>query len=128
MQSTSTSHGSECMMMYAVTDTNPPTWMTRSNAVRSQTRSLTTGNAAARHGSTVTSSPSRKLRRWSWQVVAPRSGPCGWPLIIIEQAPQIPSRQSWSNAIGSSPFAMSCSFSSSRASRNDMSGDRSVSR
>ena len=31
---------------------------------------------------------------WSWQVVVPRSGPWGMPLIVNEQAPQMPSRQS----------------------------------
>jgi hypothetical protein len=55
--------------------TNPPLWMMRSNAVRSTTRSRTTGNAPARHGSTVMSAPSGKLRMCNWQVVAPRSGP-----------------------------------------------------
>src|SRR5262249_22390752 len=33
-----------------------------------------------------------------------------------------PSRQSWSNAIGSSPFLISSSFTTSSISRNDMSG------
>ena len=62
------------------------------------------GNAAARHGSTVTSCAALlSLRMCSWQVAVPRSGPCAWPLIIIEHEPQMPSRQSWSNAIGSSP-------------------------
>ena len=57
--------------------------MMRSNAERSHTRSLTTGNALARHGSMWISSPSAKLRMCSWQVVVPRSGPCARPLIIM---------------------------------------------
>ena len=36
---------------------------------------------------------------WSWHVAVPASGPWARPLIIIEHDPQIPSRQSWSNAI-----------------------------
>ena len=43
---------------------------------------------------------------WSWQVAVPSSGPWGRPLIIIEHEPQMPSRQSWSNATGSSPLAI----------------------
>ena len=39
----------------------------------------------------------------SWHVAVPRWGPCAWPLIISQQVPQMPSRQSWSKAIGSSP-------------------------
>ena len=57
----------------------------------------------------------------------PRSGPWARPLIIMEQEPQIPSRQSWSKAIGSWPAAMSASFNTSNISRNDMSGLRSSS-
>src|SRR5215813_12182065 len=59
---------------------------------------------------------------WSWQTVVPLRGPCGMPFTVSEQAPQIPSRQSLSKAIGSSPFSSSSSFSSSSISRNDMSG------
>ena len=54
----------------------------RSNAERLTTRSLTTGKAPARHGSTVMTSPSWNLRMWSWQVAVPRCGPWAWPLII----------------------------------------------
>src|SRR6266481_4980113 len=43
--------------------------MMRSNADRSTTRSLTTGNASARHGSSVKASPSLKKRMWSWHTV-----------------------------------------------------------
>ena len=60
------------------------------------------GKARARHGSTVIWSPSLNLRMWSWQVAVPVSGPCARPLIIIEHEPQMPSRQSWSKATGSS--------------------------
>ncbi|MNE73581.1 hypothetical protein D3C80_1696020 [compost metagenome] len=68
--------------------------MIRSNAERSTIKSLITGNAVALHGSTTTVSPSLKERMCNWQVVIPSLGPCGRPLIYIEQAPQIPSRQS----------------------------------
>ena len=81
-----------------------------------------TGKAAARHGSTVIESPSSNLRMWSWQVAVPSSGPWARPLIIMAHEPQMPSRQSWSNAIGSVPSAMSRSLSTSNSSRNDMSG------
>src|SRR5690625_1851984 len=43
----------------------PPAWMIRSNAERSTTRSLMTGNGSARHGSTVMVSPSLKERKRS---------------------------------------------------------------
>src|SRR3954470_12243103 len=52
----------------------------------------------------------------------PRPGPCGLPLIVQEQVPQMPSRQSCAKAIGSSPFNVSSSFTTSSSSRNDMSG------
>ena len=58
----------------------------------------------------------------SWQVVV-RSGPCASPLMTSEQAPQMPSRQSWSKATGSSPRRMSSSLSVSSISRKDMSGE-----
>ena len=41
------------------------------------------------------------------------------------QAPQMPSRQSLSNATGSSPLNVSRSLSVSSISRNDMSGETS---
>src|SRR5882724_11205757 len=50
--------------------------MMRSNAERSTTRSLTTGNARARHGSKITASPSLKNRMCSWHTVVWRRGPC----------------------------------------------------
>ena len=75
----------------------------RSKALRLTTRSFTTGKAAARHGSTAITSPSVNLRMCSWQVAVPRWGPWAWPLIIIPHDPQMPSRQSCSKAIGSSP-------------------------
>ena len=61
------------------------------------------GKAPARHGSIVIVSPSANLRMWSWHVAVPRWGPWAWPLIISEHVPQMPSRQSWSNVIGSWP-------------------------
>ena len=83
-----------------------------------------TGNASARQGSIVIVSPSVNERMWSWQVVV-TSGPCASPLIISEHVPQIPSRQSESNATGSSPFSLSSSLRTSSISRNDMSGETS---
>ena len=80
------------------------------------------GNARARHGSTTISSPSRNLRMCSWQVAVPSDGPWARPLIIIEQEPQMPSRQSWSKAIGSRPSAVRRSLTTSNISRNDISG------
>ena len=62
-----------------------------------------TGKARARHGSTRISSPSLKWRMCSWQVAVPPIGPCATPLIIMPHEPQIPSRQSCSKWIGSSP-------------------------
>ena len=84
-----------------------------------------TGNASARHGSMVISSPSEKLRMCSWHVVV-TSGPWALPEIIRPHMPQMPSRQSESNAIGSSPRALSCSLRTSSISRNDMSSEMSV--
>ena len=46
---------------------------------------------------------SLKRRMCSWQTVVPGSGPCGTPFTMNPQVPQMPSRQSESNAIGSSP-------------------------
>ena len=97
----------------------PPDWITLSKPERSTARSLSTGKARARHGSTVIVSPSRKLRMCSWQVVTPGRGPCGMPLIVIEHMPQMPSRQSWSKAKVSWPALMSCSLSMSIISRNE---------
>ena len=104
------------------TETNPPAWMIRSKAPRSTIRSRSTGKAAARQGSMVRRSPSLKLRMWSWQAVVRDRGPWAAPLMTTPQAPQIPSRQSWSNAMGSSPFRVRPSFTTSSISRNDMSG------
>src|SRR5262245_54113600 len=84
-----------------LTDTHPLAWMIRSKAVRLATRSLTMGNALARQGSIVMVSPSWKWRMCNWQVAVPRCPPWGIPLITSEHMPQMPSRQSESNAIGS---------------------------
>ena len=56
----------------------------------------------------------------SWQVVV-FSGPWALPEIISPHMPQMPSRQSESKAMGSSPAALSCSLSTSSISRKDMS-------
>jgi hypothetical protein len=71
-------------------------------------------------------SPSRKLRMCSWQVAVPFAGPCAMPLIIIPHDPQMPSRQSWSKAIGEPPDSMRRSLTTSSNSRNDISGLTSV--
>jgi len=104
------------------TDTKPPEAMIASRAPRSTIRSLTTGKAFARQGSITRVSPSLKLRMWSWQAVVRVRGPWGLPFTTMLQVPQMPSRQSWSNAIGSSPFVVSSSFTTSSISRKDMSG------
>src|SRR6185436_9641925 len=56
------------------TDTNPPADMMRSKEERSTAKSLITGNAALRQGSTTIVSPSLKLRMCNWQVVTPCFG------------------------------------------------------
>ena len=104
-----------------LTEMKPPAWMIRSKLLRLTTRSLMIGKASARHGSTVIVSPSLKERMCSWQVVV-FSGPCAWPEIIRPHIPQMPSRQSESKAIGSSPLALSCSLRTSSISRKLMSG------
>ena len=104
------------------TETYPPTCWMRSKALRSHTRSRTTGNPLARHGSRISVSPSRNCRMRSWQVVVFGSGPWAVPLIITPQVPQMPSRQSWSKATGSRSSCTSCSLRQSSISRNDMSG------
>ena len=80
------------------------------------------GKPLARNGSIVIVSPFLKRRMCTWQVVAPLSGPCAMPSITRPQLPQMPSRQSESNAIGSSPFLISDSLTTSSISRKDMSG------
>ena len=81
-----------------------------------------TGNARARHGSTMISSPSWNLRMCSWQVAVPFSGPWAWPLIIMPQDAADALAAVVSNAIGSSPSAIRRSLTTSSISRNDMSG------
>ena len=101
--------------------------MISSNALRSVTRSLITGNALARHGSMSIVSPSAKCRMCSWQVVVFFCGPCAVPLMTMAHEPQMPSRQSWSNETGSWSSSTSFSLSTSSISRNDMSGSTSSS-
>ena len=101
--------------------TKPPASMMRSKALRSTTRSLITGKAWARHGSMKMVSPSLKWRMCSWHTVVARCGPWAMPLIISPHMPQMPSRQSWSKAMGRSPLMMSRSLTTSSISRNDMS-------
>ncbi len=81
-----------------------------------------TGKAEARQGSMSIVSPSANDRMWSWQVVV-RSGPWASPLMTRLHAPQMPSRQSWSKATGSSPARVSSSLRVSSISRNDMSAE-----
>ena len=52
------------------------------------------------------------------------NGPCGRPFIYMEQVPQMPSRQSWSNAMGSFPSRISSSFRTSNISRKDISEEK----
>ena len=61
------------------------------------------GNPAARHGSTVIVAPSCELAQVELAGRGAGLGPCARPLIIMAHEPQMPSRQSWSNATGSSP-------------------------
>jgi hypothetical protein len=105
------------------TEMKPPAWMMRSKAPRSTTRSLMTGKARR---ATARCDLVAVLEAAHVQLAGggPLLGPCASPLIISEHMPQMPSRQSWSNAIGSSPLAISCSLSTSSISRNDMSGRR----
>ena len=102
------------------TDTYPPACWIRSNELRSTIRSLTTGNAFARHGSIRMRSPLRNSRMWSWHTVVRERGPWGLPSIVRLHEPQMPSRQSCSKTTGSSPFSTSCSFRTSSISRKDM--------
>ena len=81
------------------------------------------GKAFARQGSMVIVSPSLKRRMWSWQTVVPRSGPCATPLTTRLHVPQMPSRQSESNAMASLPPLTRPSLTTSSISRNDMSGE-----
>ena len=97
--------------------------MIRSKAPRSTTRSLMTGKAVARQGSmsmrvAVLEAAHVELAGGG----ARRAGRAAAPLITTPHVPQIPSRQSWSKAIGSSPFWISPSLTTSSISRNDMSG------
>src|SRR5262249_55114856 len=84
-------------------------------------RSLLTGHGGARHGSIVIVSPSLKNRMCNWHTVVAGTGPCGLPLITRPHDPQIPSRQSLSNAIGSSPRRVRSSLTMSSISRKDIS-------
>ena len=59
--------------------------------------------------------PSLKWRICSWQVAVARRGPWAMPLIIMPHDPQMPSRQSWSNAIGSSPVSINLQLTTSRS-------------
>jgi len=103
-------------------DTKPPFCWMRSKAVRSTTRSLMMGNGPARNGSTVTVSPSLKLRICTSQVVVAPWIPWATPLITSPQVPQIPSRQSLPNSTASSPFLTRSSLRMSSISRKDISG------
>ena len=75
----------------------------RSNALRSTMRSLTSGNAAARHGSIVIVVAVAELAHVQLAGRGAALRAVRLPLIIIPHEPQMPSRQSWSNAIGSLP-------------------------
>jgi len=105
--------------------TNPPACSILSKALRLTIRSLITGNAPLLKGSTVISLPSLKRLMYSWHVVTPSSGPCALPLIYNPQAPQIPSRQSWSNAIVSLFSSTNLLFRISSISGKEVSGSMS---
>src|SRR4029077_7176047 len=62
-------------------------------------------------------------RRSSDLAAAGCFGPCACPLIVRAQVPQIPSRQSESNAIGASPRSVSSSLTISSISRKEVSGE-----
>jgi hypothetical protein len=62
------------------------------------------------------------MRMRSSQVVHFSREPWAIPSTTRPQVPQMPSRQSLSNATASSPFFVSCSFSTSSISRSDISG------
>src|ERR1051325_3207002 len=108
------------------TETKPPAAIMRSKAERATTSSIATGKPFARQGSMVMESPSLNARMCNWQVVVPSQGPCARPLMNMLHIPQMPSRQSWSNATGSSPLRMSCSLGTSIISRKDMSDEMSL--
>src|SRR5688572_13741342 len=76
------------------TEMKPPAWIMRSKAVRSTIRSLITGKPFERQGSTTIVSPFLNALICNWQTVVACQGPCGRPLICIEQEPQMPSLQS----------------------------------
>ena len=66
-----------------------------------------TGKASARHGSTMI--VVAVLEAAHVQLAdgrAARAGRAATPLITMPHMPQMPSRQSWSKAIGSSPFSI----------------------
>ena len=54
-------------------------------------------------------------------MAVPFWGPWAWPLIISPQVPQMPSRQSDSNTMGSSPISMSRSLTMSSISKKEAS-------
>ena len=93
-----------------------------SNDARFTMRSLTMGNPAACQGSMTMVSPSRNARMCNWQVAAPFQGPWACPSIMTPHVPQMPSRQSLSNVMGSPPASTSRLLTTSSISRNDMSG------
>ena len=85
-----------------------------------------TGNASARHGSMVMTVAVAEAAHVQLAGRRDFSGPWAWPEIIRPHMPQMPSRQSESNAIGSSPAALSCSLSTSSISRKRHVGAMSV--
>ena len=70
-------------------------------------------------------SPSANVRMCNEQVEVPFNGPWARPLMNKSHEPQMPSRQSWSKATGSSPWCSRSSLSTSSISRNDIAGEMS---
>ena len=104
-----------------LTEIYPPAVMIRSNDCLFTMRSLIILKEFALNGSMTIVSPSLKLLICNWHDVTWLTGPCGLPLITTPHVPHIPSRQSWSNAIGSCPFSISSLLSLSSISKKDIS-------
>jgi hypothetical protein len=87
-------------------DEPPAAWMMRSKALRSTTRVRSSGRPAAPRldGDRLAVLEAAHVQLAGGDVF---SGPCASPEIIRLHMPQMPSRQSWSKAIGLLPSALS---------------------
>ena len=99
----------------------PPAAMMRSKALRSTIRSLITGKALG--APRLDGDRLAVLEAAHVQLAGGGGalGAVGQPLMTRLHVPQMPSRQSWSKTMGSSPFSMRPSFTTSSISRNDIS-------